>query len=78
MEMEMEIKMETETQHSSGAVPFTTMIALLLMWFGGSVPLVLAGGYFGFRKEKYKFPVGVNTIARQIPEAGDVFLVVVV
>jgi transmembrane 9 superfamily protein 2/4 len=33
------------------------------------VPLVLAGGYFGFRKEKYKFPVGVNTIARQIPDS---------
>ena len=40
-------------QHSSGAVPFTTMIALLLMWFGGSVPLVLLGSYFGFRKEAY-------------------------
>lgn len=55
-------------QHSSGAVPFTTMIALLLMWFGGSVPLVLLGAYFGFRKEAYSFPTHVNTIVRPIPE----------
>jgi transmembrane 9 superfamily protein 2/4 len=27
-------------KQSSGAVPFTTMLALLVMWFGGSVPLV--------------------------------------
>jgi transmembrane 9 superfamily protein 2/4 len=55
-------------QDSSGAVPFTTMIALLMMWFGGSVPLNLAGAYFGYRKEPYAFPVGVNTIQRPIPE----------
>lgn len=55
-------------KHSSGAVPFTTMLILVFMWFGISVPLVLAGGFFGFRKEPYLFPVGTNQIHRQIPE----------
>ena len=38
-------------KHSSGAVPFTTMLALLCMWFGISLPLVFLGYYFGFRKQ---------------------------
>eukprot|EP00051_Salpingoeca_urceolata_P004593 m.66175 g.66175 ORF g.66175 m.66175 type:complete len:632 (-) comp13723_c0_seq1:123-2018(-) len=54
-------------KQSSGAVPFTTMIALLLIWFGVSVPLVTAGFFFGFRKQAYAFPGVVNQIARQIP-----------
>ena len=37
-------------RQSSGAVPFTTMIALVLLWFGISVPLVFVGYFFGFRK----------------------------
>eukprot|EP00039_Didymoeca_costata_P028094 m.19987 g.19987 ORF g.19987 m.19987 type:complete len:635 (+) comp6724_c0_seq1:278-2182(+) len=56
------------SEKSSGAVPFTTMLFLLFMWFGGSVPLVLAGAFFGFRKGAYKFPISVNQIPRQIPE----------
>ena len=36
-------------QKSSGAVPFTTMIAILCMWMGVSLPLVITGYYFGFR-----------------------------
>lgn len=35
---------------SSGAVPFSTLIALLALWFGVSVPLTFVGAYFGFRK----------------------------
>lgn len=42
------------------------MLALLFMWFGGSVPLVLTGAFFGFRKEAYSFPVGNNQIPRQV------------
>ncbi|CAE7735955.1 CFAP45 [Symbiodinium sp. KB8] len=38
-------------QKSSGAVPFTTMFAILVLWFGISVPLVFLGSYFGFRRE---------------------------
>lgn len=55
-------------KHSSGAVPFTTLIALLCMWFGISLPLVLLGFYFGFRKQPYEHPVRTNQIPRQVPE----------
>ena len=55
-------------KHSSGAVPFTTMLALLFMWFGISFPLVFCGFYFGFRKQPYEHPVRTNQIPRQIPE----------
>ncbi|XP_071952458.1 transmembrane 9 superfamily member 4-like [Antedon mediterranea] len=55
-------------KHSSGAVPFTTMIALLCMWFGISLPLVYLGYYFGFRKQPYEHPVRTNQIPRQVPE----------
>ncbi|XP_032832467.1 transmembrane 9 superfamily member 4 isoform X1 [Petromyzon marinus] len=55
-------------KHSSGAVPFSTMVALLCMWFGISMPLVFLGYYFGFRKKGYENPVRTNQIPRQIPE----------
>nr|KAG5694647.1 hypothetical protein BaRGS_003925 [Batillaria attramentaria] len=35
---------------SSAAVPCSTLIALLALWLGISVPLTFIGGYFGFRK----------------------------
>lgn len=35
---------------SSGAVPFTTMIALVLIWFVISVPLSVAGSWVGFKQ----------------------------
>jgi len=54
-------------QKSSGAVPFTTMFALLVLWFGISVPLVFLGSYFGFRKDAISVPVRTNQIPRQIP-----------
>merc|ERR1739848_608888 len=53
---------------SSGAVPFTTMFALLLLWFGISVPLVFLGAYLGFRRETIELPVRVNKVPRNIPE----------
>ncbi|KPP66121.1 transmembrane 9 superfamily member 4-like [Scleropages formosus] len=55
-------------EHSSGAVPFSTMVALLCMWFGISMPLVYLGYYFGFRKQPYDNPVRTNQIPRQVPE----------
>lgn len=55
-------------QKSSGAVPFTTMIAILCIWFGISVPLVFGGYYFGYRKSPYENPVRTNQIPRQVPE----------
>ncbi|KAK8520282.1 hypothetical protein V6N12_004234 [Hibiscus sabdariffa] len=55
-------------QKSSGAVPFGTMFALVLLWFGISVPLVFVGGYVGFKKPAIEDPVKTNKIPRQIPE----------
>lgn len=36
---------------SSGAVPFTTMLALVLIWFVISVPLSFAGSWLGFKQQ---------------------------
>jgi transmembrane 9 superfamily protein 2/4 len=55
-------------QKSSGAVPFGTLFALLCMWLLISSPLVVAGSYFGFRKQPIEFPVRTNQIPRQVPE----------
>merc|ERR1719359_2811920 len=55
-------------QKSSGAVPFTTMFALLVLWFGISVPLVYLGSYSGFRKPAIELPVRTNQVARKIPD----------
>ncbi|KAJ0411513.1 hypothetical protein ATCC90586_001108 [Pythium insidiosum] len=53
---------------SSQAVPFGTLFALLVLWFGISVPLVFLGSYFGFKAPQIEHPVRTNQIARQIPE----------
>ena len=53
---------------ASTAVPFSTLLALILLWFGISLPLVLVGSYFGFKKETFEVPVRTNQIARHIPE----------
>jgi hypothetical protein len=42
---------------SSGAIPFSTLIALLALWFGVSVPLTFVGAYFGFRKRVRIFSI---------------------
>uniref|UniRef100_A0A6V7QQ63 Transmembrane 9 superfamily member n=1 Tax=Ananas comosus var. bracteatus TaxID=296719 RepID=A0A6V7QQ63_ANACO len=57
-------------EKSSGAVPFGTMFALVLLWFGISVPLVFLGSYLGFKKPAIEDPVKTNKIPRQIPEVG--------
>jgi transmembrane 9 superfamily member 2/4 len=38
---------------SSGAVPFSTMLALVLIWFVISVPLSVAGSWVGFKQKVY-------------------------
>ncbi|CAB3408173.1 unnamed protein product [Caenorhabditis bovis] len=55
-------------KHSSGAVPFGTMVALLVMWFCIDMPLIFLGFYFGYRKQPYTHPVRTNQIPRQVPE----------
>jgi len=53
---------------SSAAIPFFTLVALLALWFGVSVPLTFVGAYFGFRKPVFEQPVRTNQIPRQIPD----------
>ncbi|XP_058942377.2 transmembrane 9 superfamily member 2-like [Pocillopora verrucosa] len=56
------------SEGSSAAVPFTTLLALLAMWFGISVPLTFLGAYLGFKKKPIEQPVRTNQIPRQIPD----------
>lgn len=52
---------------SAGAVPFTTMIVIIGIWFIISVPLSVAGSWLGFRASAFEPPVRTNQIPRQIP-----------
>ncbi|KAJ1332560.1 hypothetical protein BSLG_008862 [Batrachochytrium salamandrivorans] len=54
-------------RNSSSAVPFGTLLALVAMWFLISIPLCIAGAYFGFRHPGYEHPCKTNQIPRQIP-----------
>ncbi|KAJ1419028.1 hypothetical protein B484DRAFT_400293 [Ochromonadaceae sp. CCMP2298] len=53
---------------STGAVPLLSMMAILTLWFGISVPLVFLGAYFAYRMEPLEFPVVTAAIPRQIPD----------
>lgn len=54
-------------QQSSGAVPFTTMLVIVGIWFLISIPLSFAGSWVGFRQPPVAAPVRTNQIPRQIP-----------
>ena len=54
--------------HSSGAIPFVSLLQLLAMWICVSLPLLFLGFFFGFRKRPYAQPVRTNQIPRQVPE----------
>ncbi|CAH8368372.1 unnamed protein product [Eruca vesicaria subsp. sativa] len=53
--------------HSTGAIPFSLFVILILLWFCISVPLTLIGGYFGAKAPHIEFPVRTNQIPREIP-----------
>ncbi|RQM24173.1 hypothetical protein B5M09_008300 [Aphanomyces astaci] len=52
---------------SDAAVPFGSMVLLIVMWFGVSVPLVFLGAFYGFRQPSIEFPVSTSNIPRPIP-----------
>ena len=52
---------------ASGAVPFTTMIAIVIIWFVISVPLSAAGSWMALKQKTISAPTKVNQIPRQIP-----------
>jgi len=53
---------------STDAVPFSTLVVLIIMWFGVSTPLVFLGAYFGYKQEAIEFPVATSNLPRQIPD----------
>jgi len=53
---------------STGAVPILSMLAVLCLWFGISVPLVFLGAYFGYKKDPLEYPVVTSNIPRPIPD----------
>ena len=54
-------------RQSSGAVPLTTMLVIIGIWFLISVPLSIAGSWVGFRQYTPDPPTRTNQIPRQIP-----------
>lgn len=52
---------------ASGAVPFGTILAVLLLWFLISAPLSVAGYFYGMKHGAFINPVRVASIPRQIP-----------
>lgn len=59
---------------STGAIPFTSLLLLLFMWFGLAVPLVFLGAYLGYKQKPYEFPVRTNQIPRVVPPGPMPFL----
>ncbi|KAI7216863.1 endosomal P24A protein-like protein [Hortaea werneckii] len=56
-------------RQSSGAVPFTTMLVIIGIWFVITLPLSIAGSWLGFKQPQKEAPVRTNQIPRQIPPA---------
>lgn len=54
-------------KQSSGAVPFSTMLVIIGIWFIISVPLSFGGSWLGFKSPAYTPPVRTNQIPRQLP-----------
>lgn len=56
-------------QASSTAIPFGTLIAIVLLWLCIQVPLVLAGSYYGYLKAgAWEHPTRTAAIPRQVPQ----------
>ncbi|ODQ80496.1 hypothetical protein BABINDRAFT_179864 [Babjeviella inositovora NRRL Y-12698] len=52
---------------SSGAVPFTTMLVIVAVWFVVSVPASVVGSLYALKRPVLATPVRTNQIPRQIP-----------
>ena len=50
------------------AIPFGTLVVILLLWFGISIPLTFLGAFYGYKKRPIEHPVRTNPIQREIPE----------
>jgi transmembrane 9 superfamily member 2/4 len=54
-------------EESIGAVHFSTIVALLLLWLCCSSPLVLIGSFMAVKKKPFKNPGKVNAVPSSIP-----------
>jgi transmembrane 9 superfamily protein 2/4 len=54
-------------ENSNSAVPFTTMLTLLVLWICCSTPLVLIGSFIGIKRTVIKNPGKVNVLPAHIP-----------
>jgi transmembrane 9 superfamily protein 2/4 len=55
-----------KSYNSTAAVPYTTLLSLLLLWFGISVPLIYIGSWLAMKKESEEPPCKVNPLPRLI------------
>lgn len=55
------------SEESSSAVPFSSLIELLLIWFGISVPLTFLGSALGYKHPALVNPSKVSRIPRPLP-----------
>lgn len=56
-------------QASSTAIPFGTLVAIVVLWLCIQVPLVYAGSYYGYWKAAaWEHPTKTAAIARQVPK----------
>lgn len=54
--------------HSSGAIPFNTMLVIIVLWFVISFPLSAVGSIVAWKKCRWnEHPTKTNQIARQVP-----------
>ncbi|KAK9480030.1 hypothetical protein V1514DRAFT_227843 [Lipomyces japonicus] len=56
-------------QSSSSAIPFWTLVLLIIMWLFVLVPLVILGAWHGFKRPVIEPPTRIKQIPRQIPVA---------
>lgn len=54
--------------HSLGAIPFTTMLAIVVIWFVVLIPLSILGLIMQLKRPLLSTPVRTNQIPRQIPQ----------
>ena len=54
-------------EESSGVVPFTSLLELLLIWFGISLPLTFLGAAMGYKKPAILNPIKISRIPKPLP-----------
>jgi transmembrane 9 superfamily protein 2/4 len=53
---------------STEAVPFLTLLSIIALWFGISVPMTFMGAFLAYKRDPLEWPVVTSNIPRQIPK----------